>query len=271
MAFRRKMCKRRVVRRQPYKRRAYARRARVSPIKRMIRSEISRRTETKCVQQFVASKLLLSSISTSWNVNNVIAISPNPGACAVNQGVGNGSRVGSRVTTKRLTFSGTLLPAAYDATSNPLLIPVQVKMFLLYDRRTPSLAPTPQSDLFQLNNGSSGLLNNLVDMIAPVNTEYYTVLATKQFKLGFASFNGTGSYTPASGFPNNDFKMNGKFRWDVTKYIPKTIVYEGNSSAPTSRGLYCAVVVSNADGSPQNAAKATVQMQYMLDFRFEDA
>lgn len=258
--------------RKKHPKKRYVKKGRKSPLKRMIRAEIARAVETKSAQCYVTDTPIFPS-SYSLFYSSLFQLSPGPSACAINQGTGNGGRIGNKITTKKLVFKGSMCPLPYNVTSNAIIAPCQLKMIIFYDKRTPTAMPTSwTSDMFQNGNGSTGFTNDFTDMWAPINSEYYTVVKTKMFKLGYQQFVATNGYNASnSGYPNNDFKLNANFSIDLTKYLPKTVTYEGNSSSPVSRGLWCAVVPVYADGNAMAASTIAQKMSYILDYKYEDA
>lgn len=272
MVVRIKISKRRrgIKRRSFKKRRTYKKR---SSMKMMVRREIARTIEDKGAQVYVGNLPIYSPEYPLFDSSNVIPLSPQTSGIApqILQGVGNGARIGSKIKTKRLIFSGVIKPTPYDALTNQFVVPIQLRLIVLYDRRTPYSAPAPSTNLFQLNNGNSPILNNLMDQTAPINTEYYTVLAERRFKIGIADFVGPGSVARYSGYANNDFKLNVNFRMDLTKHMVKNVIFEGNSTQPTTRGLWAVLIPSYADGTRIPNTVIPVNMQYILDYKYEDA
>ena len=98
MAFRRKTNKRRAP-----KRRIAKRRGKRPAIKKMIRREISRNVEVKTAQSYVLDRTLGAVgnpdfITTSSPVGNMIILGPDPGSMVINQGTGQGDRIGNKIT-----------------------------------------------------------------------------------------------------------------------------------------------------------------------------
>jgi len=254
-----------------YKRKSYASKKR-TPLKRMIRMEIARNVENKSTQVYNLDKILYVSPDTSpWSSQNVFPLGPDPTSVVISQGTGQGQRVGNVIKTKKLTFKGTIVALPYDSIFNTAPAPVQLKMWIFYDRTDPTAVPAPITNFFQNGNTQKGFANDLVDMWSPVNTDRYTVLATKQFKLGFASATGSGSTAPQQYFSNNDFKYNCNFSFDLTKHYPKTVKFNDNTTTPTTRGLFCLVQYVAATGGQFLSGTRACAMQYMQDYVYEDA
>lgn len=255
------------------KRRTFKRKTvRKGGLKKLVQREIARNVEDKSVQTYNLGLALTSSNAAAFNTNNIIQVSPSAIALPVNQGTGQGARVGNRIKIKKVMFKGTLVPQAYNATTNVLAVPLQVKMFLFYDKlAAPNTIPAIYSDFFQFGSTTTSLHNDLVDMWSPVNTDKYTVVKTKIFKLGFADNIGSGNAIGNQYFANNDFKMNCNFSIDLTPHLIKHVKYNDNSSDPSTRSLFCAFVCSRADGGGYGSTQIPAGVQYMLDMKYEDA
>lgn len=270
--YRRKTYRRKAPK-KAYKRKSYAPKRKAS-IKAVVKREIARNTENKTRQHYVEDYLLFGSGSTSQLDASIFPVTPFSGELQIDQGVGNGARIGNQIKTKRLTLKGTIVPLGFSGGTNPTPSPIQVKMWLFYDRREPTDIPTPAvlANFFQDNNAASTFKNDLVDLWAPVNTDRYRVLATRTFKLGAAIYDVTaGGAASQQYYANNDFKLNANFSIDLTKMVPNTVKFDDNNSDPTTRGLYCMCQVVRADGGIVTAGWTMARMSYMLNYTYEDA
>lgn len=259
--------KKRMVRRK----KAYVKK---STIRKMVKTEVSRNIENKCRQYFNSANDLYAAgaSATFLDTNNVLPLTPSQFGLDIQQGTNQGSRVGNVINIKNLTFKGTLIPKPIGE-GYPEIKPLQVKMFLIYDKLEPTTDPVPfvNSDFFQFNGTAIGVPDDLTAMWQPVNTDRYRVLATRMFKLGFSTpvqfpsgVNGYKNYT------NNDFKLNCNFSINLNKHIVKKVLYRDNNLNPTTRGLFAMFVVVGGDGLPLGSG-VPCALRYMLDCRFEDA
>lgn len=243
-------------------------------MRRLIQSEIAREIENKDTQSYNLSKNIVSSSSPTFQ-DNVIQLGPNNNATEpmpILQGVGVNSRVGNKIKTKYLMFKGTVVPLPYEATTNPQPVPMQVKMVIFYDKTTPTQEPQPASNMFQMQGANAGFYNDLTDLWRPYNTDRYRILTTRTFKLGFSSFTPTTGGVPTLGnVANNDFKMNQNFRINLTKYYPKHVRFDENTGDPSTRGLWCLFYVTSSTGNALTPSTAPCNVQWMVDYRYEDA
>lgn len=271
-------------RRPAYRKRATYRKKRVVSKKRMtvkaiVKKEIARQAENKEVQYVDFQRTLVSSPDPTYDTQNVIPLGfVQSGGLVLQQGVLQSQRVGVQVKVKKLTYKGTLVPLPYNATTNPDLLPVQVRMLICYNKVTPTELPTPQADadLVNFNAVDTFWNNDLSDMWAPINTNRYRVLTQRTFKLGFNAATATNQ-TPSTTFPyvafgNNDFKANVNFSIDLTKHLPQKVQFDDSltQNLATSRGLFCIYQYVSATGSTIPAGVAKVGLQYWLDCEYED-
>lgn len=272
-SFARKYAKRRGVKRV-YKRRSYAPKKRVTPLKKMIRKEISRNIENKTVQAYNYNFPIYPATSANF-LNNVYELGPSGGAMTIPQGTGQANCIGNTIKTKKLTWKGTIVPLAWDTATNPNPRPQQVKLYIFYDKIDPTAVPDPRTNFFQNGNSSKGFQDDLADNFSPINTDRYRVLTTRTFKLGFSQYAGTASSAANQGawqaFSNNDFKLNCNFSIDLTKYYPQIVKYNDTNNVLTTRGLYALWTTVAADGAVWNAAWVTAATQFVQTYEYEDA
>lgn len=266
MAFRKK----RTTKRRFAKKRSMKRGGKRPALKKMIRREISRQAENKTIQTAIANRFLYTHDDVLWTGNNVFPLGPDPTSLVINQGTGQGERVGNVIRTKSLMFKGTLVPRPQDS-QNTTPAPVQVKMWIFYDRQQPATVPDVRPNWFQSGNTVRGFANNLTDMWAPINTDRYRILTSRTFKLGPASNTGTGGVAAYQFFANNDFKYNCNFNINLTKYYPKTVKFQDGNTSPMTRGLFVCFAYAYANGNQVADNQTICQVQYMQNYVYEDA
>lgn len=238
-------------------------------IKRMIKTEIARNIEDKDQMMINTDRSIYSSTNTNFP-DNVITLGPS-GDLQVVQGTTQGSRIGNKITTKSLIFRGTICPKTYNATSNPAPIPQVVKMVIFYDKTDPVTLPAVSTNFFQNGSADAGFQNDLVDMWRPFNTERYRILTTRTLKVGHAAGTGTGGVAGQQYYSNNDFKMAANFKINLTKYYPKRVVFNENSTTPTTRQLFCIFYCAAGSGEQNGALWIPLTAQYAQNYKFEDA
>lgn len=235
----------------------------------MVKSLIRRSQETKTITQLNLGMTLVPSSSATF-VNNVIPLGPYPATLPLNQGVGQGARIGNVCKTVRLSFKGTLVPLPYNVTTNANPAPSQVKMVIFYEKSTPTVIPNPQPDFFQNGSTTLPLQNDLTDMWLPFNKDKYHICTTRTFKVGNSQSTGTGNSAVDQFYANNDFKYNRGFNIPLSKYYPKTVRFQDNSAYP-ERCLFACFYPVHANGGAYGGTQVPIGLQYMQEYRFKDA
>jgi len=242
----------------------------IALMKEISKKEVSRNLEDKSIQYWNTALNLLPSSNTLWYTTQ-IPVSPYPAYLALNQSIGAGGRLGNQIKIKNISMQGNIYALPYNATSNPTPFPMHVKFWFYYDKQDPNIIPDPRTDFFQNGSASRGMFNDLVDMWAPVNTDRYRVVMTKQFKLGYSVNTGTGGVTAQAFGANNDYHFNQNFSFDLTKHVIKTVKFNDNTAQPTCRGLFLLMAVVQANGTQYTSVIQPCQMQYVLQMTYEDA
>lgn len=273
MAFRRKTYKRKAyAKKRTYKRKSYARK---TSVKKMVKREIARNVENKNFTDFTQSWDIVPSTSPGFD-SQIFPVSPATSFLTIPQGTGQGQRVGNKIKIKKLKFSGVIYPMPYNATTNLTPAPVQIKMWLFYDKEEPQTIPTVRAnnDFMQFGDSSISMQNILFDLYTPENKDRYKVLKTKMFKLGYAQYGGTGATgsLPLQGnLSNNDFKLNCNFSIDLMPYIVKDVNFRDTATNPTTRGLFCMFQPVYANGSTIASNQVPARTDFMMNMEYEDA
>jgi len=254
-------------------RRSYARKGRsLASIKKVVKRMLNKNIETKSFQFLGTGHDILPSSSPGFD-SQIIPVAPAAGYLAINQSLGQGGRIGNKLTVKKLTMDGVLFPLGYNAVSNLTPAPLQVKLWIFYDKEEPNTVPSPQAsaDILQFGSTSIPFQNELFDHTMPINLDRYRVLTTRTYKLGYSSYLGTGAQPQQGNFANNDFKLNCRVKLNLTKYAIKRCVYRDNTSTPTTRGLYAMFQPVYANGNPIGSTQIPARFEYMLNVEYQDA
>lgn len=255
-----------------YRKKKTAVRRRTAAKKRTVRREVLRTAETKSAQEYVYGTSLRATTYSSFDSTNIVALGPRSTSLPINQGVGQGSRVGNSIHTKSLTIRGAVIPQPYNATTNPTPRPLICTVYFFYDKTSPLAAPTPlaNADLFQNGNGAATFDTDMLDGVAPINTDRYHIFKRRSFKVGWADYAGTGGQPTQQNYANNDFKMTCRFKFNLTKYLPKRIRFNDATSQPTTRPIWMMWLVNSADGNVLTSSTVPAFVQYIQDYRYTD-
>lgn len=206
----------------------------------------------------------------AWQLDNVHQLTPgsDPGDYAITQGAGQGQRVGNSIRTQNVLLKGILSINKFDGVSNIKSVPVELKVWFM--RRKLNFAPPnvdDMSSIFQDGNSNSGLTGTLRDMIMPFNSDYFTLYKTRSFKLGFAQAD-----SAFNSQANNDFKMNIKYKVNLTRAFPTNITFNDTVAETTAHPVYMVWQVVYADGTQvlDHNAHLVVSHFWSLTYKYSD-
>lgn len=208
-------------------------------VKAYVKRTISSKMETKQAPPSVLNNSAIVPYGVVPNLTTLVdLIGP---LDSIIQGVGEGERVGNRIHPLKASFKGFVsIPPTATSGNTGWASPRYLKMFLFKQRSTIDI-PTNMSDLFQNGNTDVAPQNIPQDMYVPFNKDKYTLFTTRMFKLGAAT-------TSTTLTPNNDFSLSKYFNVDITKHLPKSILYNDTDVSPTNIGLYAGFLMCFADG-----------------------
>lgn len=245
---------------------------RVSPtIKSYVNKAINRNVENKIEETLSANNTI-----ASYSVNpSLFCISCIPYA-GINQGLGQGDRIGNTIRTKYCRFSYVLRPSVYDAVVNPTVKPLEVLVFFGVVKNSKPLQPVSSdfAKLFQAGDSTHAPYSNLLDTIAEINKDWFQVYKSFRHKIGYS-----GAYSPSAQavnastqqyYLNNDFKYNIIKKVNLTKHCPKTLKFNDATQQPTNGGLWMWAMCVNADGTTSTSTTPCF-MDYKVTYHYEDA
>jgi len=204
--------------------------------------------------------------------SGIRCISPYSSALAFNIGTGSqvNQRTGNKIRPTKCTMKYVISPNVYSAGNNPQPQPVIVRLWIFKPKDQSTFSPSV-SGFFQNGASSSNFSGNLQDIVRSVNTESYTLLATKTWKIGMAlSEYASITYGGFANYANNDYKMNAIGELDVTKYLAKVYTYDDSDNTPTNVPTYMVWEAVNADGSSMVSGGYPVTVTYTLQMNYVD-
>jgi len=242
-----------------------------SAFARNVRKVLQQEAEKKKVQYYEVDKFILAYNCTAatWQ-SSIFPVTPYGASLTINQGTGDGGRVGNRIKINKLRLKGAFTPTAYSAGNNATPQPLMVRMWLLYDKENPTIIPTPGNDFIQNGGAAQTLSSTFSDMISIVNSDRWVVKYDQTFKLGFAGYAGTGTSAVFQSFANNDFQLIQEFDIDVLPMIPKTYVFDDNSAIPETRGLFMVIEAVPTTGLAPATTLIGAEMHFSLNLEYTD-
>lgn len=239
-------------------------------VKKYVKQQLHKNVENKV--QNVQAGANFGAITNSPSMY-VYPMTPYAAYWTIGQGVTQNTRIGNQIKPVKVMLNYVIRPNPYDATTNGGPTPMQIDMFLGYVKATPSVLPTAidMQYLFQIGNTSGPPIGNLTDVISSVNKDYWVIKKRWSHKVGYSLATGTGSNIQYQYFANNDFKMNVTKRLNITDMIPSTITFNDGGLATTAKGLFFFYQGISSAGNILAGTQLPCNIQYWVDFEYEDA
>lgn len=159
---------------------------------------------------------------TTWSLKDHLG--------TITQGDNQMNREGNKITIKSWKLNVTVS----SVKSYPLMVRMIIGRPKAISNASNSVTNSSWTQLLQQGNITTAPLSTYLTYQQPINTDYWTVKVDKRFII-----NGLGDSTDASGEPDRqlstvkqqypDFR---KFTFDLTKWFPKTITYDDDTSDP---------------------------------------
>jgi len=233
-----------------------------------IRAEVKRalmQTVEKKELNFYASAQSLAGYSNAGQFSSqIVPISPYGVGMDIDQGTGQGNRVGNRIKTKSSYITGILYAQQQNATYNPNPKPCEVLIMVYKIIGGGNNVETNLSNLFQNGSTSGNPTGSLADLTFPINKDKYRVMYRKVFKIGAADNTGTGSSIGQQYFANNDYKRNQRFYIPLTKYMDKNVRYQDTSLTCQNDTLYLLILPLMADGTTNVGGNALLPINCIM-------
>lgn len=229
--------KRNAMRKKTYRKptvKKFVRKAKKTAMARTIRRVVGRMVETK-VANYTQSNFALTGCLSSGFQGTIKVLNPcqsSPyGQYFINQGTGQGQRVGNEITTIRATMSGVVhINTAWDGTQNYNMCPLYV-LCLILRNKTPfadtqqTIYDISQNRLFQAGSSSTGLTGFLNDLTKEINTDQVQLLKRRVFRVGVSNVVSAFAVNSANNanqqFGDSQATISQMFRMDVTKCFYK--------------------------------------------------
>ena len=206
-------------------------------IKKVVNQVLARKVETKVNQYF--GSLTVRSITAATTQaqfdSGCLMITPQgavlPGITqgypVIANGVGQDQRIGDECKIKGQYLNFVLSANDYDATFNPTPSPQLVTVWVVRPKIRNGLGLTlsdiqsGSSAIFFENqfNADSGLTGTFIDMLRKVDTDNYTVVSHRTYKVGWQGNLSTTNVV--SSFQSNDYKQFYKGRIKIPAYTWK--------------------------------------------------
>lgn len=274
------------------KRRMYKRAVRAVNNKifsKRVEKALSKSVEVKRANYAISNQAITSVLSN--NLDTTIKIinptSATGGLYVIQQGTGQGNRVGNKITTRKCKLSGVIhINTTYDATTNYNMCPLYVAMYIVrvkgaLTEGVTNLETYIQNSFFQAGNVSVGFSGTLMDLKREVNQNNITLLRRKIFKVGVnqvRSATAVGTANQANqDYTDGTVGIARMFSMDLTRVMNKSFTYNDGDNSPTNAPTYMFFVPLRVDGgliqSSLGLYTGTIPcyVDYSIDYHYTDA
>jgi len=221
------------------------RKARSQAFRKKVLSVIHRVAENKKNVFYAANQsMICAQGNIPFNINLVPPLS---------QGTGAAQRIGNVVNVRRASLKGYVNMLPYNATTNPTVGPVYVKMWLFSVKNMTNSGTLSSSSIgsnfFDTGGSSTGFQNNTLDLVLPVNSQLITLYKTKTVLLSAGATQGSTYYNAAGGSCGSNGRFSAPFSFSYGKLM-KVLKFDDTSpTQPTNRNLWLACQPVYADGT----------------------
>jgi hypothetical protein len=213
--------------------------------------------------------------------NNQYCLSPgsnNVGTYGWNilNGSGPGQRIGLKIRPHKTILRYSFTAAPYSLSYNPDPLPMVVKMYIFTCKQIPTVF-IPYGNFVGggaafLDDGSvnTGFSGTLQDMLFTVSSDY-TLLKTKTFKIGPQVVSAAAGGNSSNFYgANNDFQYNCTGRMDISRCMPKQIVWDDQGTTIT-KSIWMLLQCLPADGSAcPSPSSRVVNSFYSVEMTYTD-
>lgn len=247
-------------------------------VAKYVQRSIHSNLENKQYTTETAKTMSASSNAANFQSGNFFQLTPSSGTNSlytIAQGLGEGTRIGNSISLRKAVIRFCLYPQVYNITSNPTPKPLDIMMYIFSMKK--SVAGATVADAWNVMNttfyanGSSslGVLGNLYDLVSVPNNEVVKVYMKRRFKL--SPSNAQLQTGVNAGWSNNDYKYNIIRTIDVTKCLPKKMIFNDTDNNSTTNQVFCVFHPLNADGTGIASTTFPCSIFFGLDLYYEDA
>lgn len=247
-------------------RKRYARKRRfASRTKRRYRKRSTHKRRRRAIrpelktEQFRRQDFALAPVSSNDFSLGVSVVNPGVNDISqivINQGVGQGQRIGNRIEVKAAYLNLQIKQAhLFDATLNYNPVPLYVTAWVVsikpgHTDNLDNLYAIIVNSFFQAGNESTGFTGKLIDLTMVPNKDMVTVHNKRTFKLGFAQYVSAYATNSAANnaqqWANNDFGLTKLIRMRLK--FNRILRFNDGSNRPNMRNQYLFFTTARLDG-----------------------
>ena len=231
-------------------------------VKSFVKKAIHRSQENKVFIRYGANNTITTASGGNPTYLNLV---PTP-----TQGVAQNQRIGNSIKVVKAYIRGHVNLLPYNASTNPYVGPVYVKMWVCSNKQynTATISGTSiATDFFELGSGSAGFQGNMLDLDFTANKDNWIIHKTKTFELGTTAVAGFASANSSAWNDNSRFTR--PFYFSLGSKMRKKLNFVDTATDPTNINMFLVFQAVYADGS--SSAVNSAEFHYTSRYEYEDA
>lgn len=212
-------------------------------------------------------------------VGNLLVVSPTQSTYGwtIAQGVQDNQRIGNQISIRKLIHRYVINLTGYNATTNTQPRPVYVRLYYFKSKwqQNQDLALGnvcgANANFFQNQATDYGFTGSLFDLTRKMQSENYTYLTHRTYKLGTAIQQNGGTTTTANYVAtNNDFKLSVIAKVNLARFYKSKYTFNDANQVMTP-WCFCLVQVLDAGNTVLGTTQSLIQMNSTMECEYTDA
>ena len=216
-----------------------------------IRRVARKLAETKFVRWTVSAAQIYSVIQDS----NVQTLVP-----AIARGTGEADRVGNEVTTQKMVLRLNVYPNLENSAGDEDQV---FDLYIFRPRRSVFMSTGDMAKFKDNGNSSVGFDGSMLAAMLPVNNDKFKIHYFRRFRMN-------GIYTTTNPLFNSAPRSK-QFQINLTKYVPKKVLFDDGTNSPENMGLYIAIGMAQPGQSTAPPITLAAYMDYSVHYYYKDS
>lgn len=235
----------------PKRRRSYSSKRSARRLNSRIRRVARKLAETKFVKWEVRGAQVYNQIQDSTVQTLVPAIA---------RGTGEADRVGNEVSTQKMVLRLNVYPNVENSGGDEDQL---YDLYIFKPRRSIFMTAGDMAKFKDNGNSATNFDGSVINAMLPVNNDKFKIFYFKRFRMNAIS-------QITNPLFNQDPRSR-QFQINLTKYIPKKVLFDDATNSPENMGLYIAIGMSNAGFSNAQALQHAAYMDYVVHYYYKDS
>lgn len=248
----------------------------------LVRKVLYKESETKFQNYGFTLNPMCLQTSSSILPGNYAVLTPSnslSNGYTIARGTANNQMIGNNIRIKKLTLSYAITPKPYNDTTNTQPRPNNLRIWIFKSKVNPTAdqtiaqfansATTGTANFLDLGSGDYGHVGSMFDFTRLIDSNNYTYLTHRDYKIGSATPQTTSGTTTYHIMTNNDYSLNIVDKIELQKYASK--LTQNDAGQWTIPWIFMLVQVVCADGSVYVQTQYPVNMICNVNCSYTDA